>query len=295
MTRQPNRRSRSVLAILLGGALTVALVAAGWVAVVNVSGGTATLKPGASRIAGATSGPSLDPETAGPSGSPYAWDLSSPAQTPLYGWTPSPSPPPKGPFRMDMYTPGTFISQMDKHSCTAGATQNMLNLIGPTVDLSTDYQKQIATLLVLYTTTTDSHNGGFGPQGWATTMTKMSGFKYELLIEPSLDAAMHEAALALRATNHPVGLLAWRGAHSWVMTGFRSTADPRYYPDDFTVQGAYIVDAFYPRYSTRWGQTLGPDTYRDMNAMAKNFLPWKRPEGRYPGRDGKWLLIVPRQ
>ena len=104
---------------------------------------------------------------------------------------------------------------------------------------------------------------------------------------------MDDAATALRATNRPVGLLAWKGAHSWVMTGFQSTYDPRYYPGYFTVTGAYIVDPFYPRLSKIWGQTLAPDTFRDMTAMAHNYLPWKRPEGHYPGRDGKWLLVVP--
>jgi hypothetical protein len=27
--------------------------------------------------------------------------------------------------------------------------------------------------------------------------------------------------------------------------------------------------------------------------MVRNFLPWKRPEGRYPDRDGKFLIVVP--
>ena len=27
--------------------------------------------------------------------------------------------------------------------------------------------------------------------------------------------------------------------------------------------------------------------------MRRNFLPWKRPEGRYPDRDGRWLIVAP--
>ena len=27
--------------------------------------------------------------------------------------------------------------------------------------------------------------------------------------------------------------------------------------------------------------------------MRRNFLPWKRPEGRYPDRDGLWITVVP--
>jgi len=40
----------------------------------------------------------------------------------------------------------------------------MLNLIGPRSDTSVEFQKQISNVLVLYTTSTDSHNGGYGPR-----------------------------------------------------------------------------------------------------------------------------------
>lgn len=278
-------------------ALCGALVAACVVAVVAVNGGTATVT--ASPLPVAETDPSSSDRTAGdatlyPTGSPWAWTVPVAVETPLYGWTATPTPAPtKAPFQMDMYQSGTFVSQMDKHSCTAGAAQNMLNLIGPTVDTTDQRQRQISNLLILSTTSTDSHNGGYGPEGWAITMTTLSGHKYKLVIDPSLDAAMRDAALALRRTNLPVGLLAWRGAHSWVMTGFKSDADPLLFPTSFEVQGAYIVDAYYPRFSNIWGQTLKPDSYRDMKAMAYNYRYWHRPEGKYPGRDGKWLLVVP--
>jgi hypothetical protein len=27
--------------------------------------------------------------------------------------------------------------------------------------------------------------------------------------------------------------------------------------------------------------------------MERNFLPWKRPDGKYPDRDGKFIILVP--
>jgi hypothetical protein len=27
--------------------------------------------------------------------------------------------------------------------------------------------------------------------------------------------------------------------------------------------------------------------------MRRNYLPWDRPEGNYPGRDGRFLAVVP--
>ena len=42
---------------------------------------------------------------------------------------------------------------------------------------------------------------------------------------------METAALAIAETGKPVGLLVWRGRHAWVMSGFRSSTDPRTDPD----------------------------------------------------------------
>jgi hypothetical protein len=27
--------------------------------------------------------------------------------------------------------------------------------------------------------------------------------------------------------------------------------------------------------------------------MVRNYLPWKRPEGHYPDRDGKFIVVIP--
>jgi hypothetical protein len=257
-----------------------------WVAVgaVAARGHGAPAAPAYSPIgAASTPSPNLDPTT-----TPTAVPV--PTLLPTLAVTPSPTP--AGPFEMDIYVPGSFVSQVSKYECMAGAIQNMLNIIGPKIDTTAARQNTISHILIANTTKTDSLNGGYGPAGWAITMGQLGGGKYKLLIDNSLDEALQHAAAALRKTGRPVGLLSWWGAHSWVMTGFRSDHDPRYY-STYTLDGAFIVDPYYPRHSSIWGQTLGPDTFRDMPAMTHNYIGWKRPEGHYPGRDGKWLLVVP--
>ncbi len=286
MARRSKPRWRALIGVGAYAALCVVLASAAWVAVGTAAAHGPAAMPSTIAVAPApTETPTAtDSATPDPTGTPFTWP-SFPA-----GPTPSPTP---GPFSMDIYKAGTFISQHDKEACMAGAVQNMLNIIGPNVNLTPAHQVVISNTIIANTTKSDSLNGGYGPAGWAITMTQLGGGHYKLLIDDSLNQAMDDAATALRKTNRPVGLLAWKGAHAWVMTGFQSTYDPRYYPGFFTVTGAYIVDPFYPRLSSIWGQTLPPDTFRDMTAMAKNYLPWKRPEGHYPGRDGKWLLVVP--
>lgn len=283
MARRSKRNWRSVVGLSAYAAVCVMLASAAWVAVGGVAAHGSAATP--ALIAAVAS----DPATLDPTASPTAAATRTPYEMPSFA-TPAPT---TGPYTMDIYRKSSFVSQVTSHECMAGAVQNMLNIIGPKIDLTSGRQNVISNALVANTTKADSHNGGYGPAGWAITMTQFGGGNYALLVDNSLDQAMMDAATALRKTGRPVGLLAWWGAHAWVMTGFQATHDPRAYPGGFAVLGAYIVDPYYPRHSSIWGQTLGPDTFRNMAAMAHNFIGWKRPEGHYAGRDGKWLLVVP--
>jgi hypothetical protein len=191
---------------------------------------------------------------------------------------------------MDIYRPGTFVSQIDKVHCMSAAMQNMLNLIGPTVDRSAAAQRVINKVALRLSD--DSLDGGNGPNGWAAGLTELGAGAYEVRIYRTRAAALKAAVTALRLTGRPVGILAWWGAHSWVLTGFKSSADPAQ-TSNFTVSGYNIVDPWYPRTSTIWGKSSPPDRLRTTAEMVRNLPAWTRPEGRYPTRDGKWLLVVP--
>ena len=289
-TRGDRGRKRFRVIAYAGFCLLVAAI--GWTSVVLIGPSVEAGRASASGAASASA--ALDSRTPAATPTPIPTPVPTPGTTPLpvAEATPAASPT-KAPFDMDIYRPGTFVSQMNRDYCMAGAVQNMINIIGPGIDVTTAKQQAIGNLIVSLTTRQDSLNGGFGPGGWALTMPQLGAGKYELVVDQSFDKAMLDAALALARTSRPVGLLSWWGAHSWVMTGFRADADPLLFPDDFKLSGAYIVDPFYPRVSKIWGQTLGPDTFRNMADMAHNYIGWKRPEGRYPGRDGKWLLVIP--
>jgi hypothetical protein len=288
MIRSRPQRARHGLAVAYAG-LCLIMVAVGWTSVSELVLPVQAVAPSSSAGPASTSRPT---QSARVSPAAPATETPVPLDSLVAGETPLPSPT-KVPFSIDLYQPGTFVSQMTREYCMAGAIQNMLNIVGPKVDLTTAKQQQIGDLLVSLTTSQDSFDGGFGPNGWALIMPKLGAGQYKLVIDSTFDAAMNDAALALSRTARPVGLLTWWGAHSWVMSGFKADSDPLLFPTTFKLQGAYIVDPFYPRLSSIWGQTLGPDTFRDMTAMAHNYIGWKRPEGHYPDRDGKWLLVIP--
>jgi hypothetical protein len=86
--------------------------------------------------------------------------------------------------------------------------------------------------------------------------------------------------------------MAWRGAHTWIMSGFRADADPAVFADA-KVTGAYILDPWYPDVSSIWGPSDPPGTFQNEAEMIRNYLKWKRPEGKYPERDGLYIAVVP--
>ena len=185
-----------------------------------------------------------------------------------------------------------FVSEQSKVLCAASAVQIALNVNGPNVDTSAARQTAIHNAEVAATTRSDSHNGGVGPLGMVAALNRLGPVKYELRIYGSRTDALRDAARAVSTTKHAVILLAWRGAHAWVMTGYRATADPTAFKDA-NVTGTFILDPWYPRVSSIWGRSDPPGTFQDNAEMVRNYLPWKRPEGSYPGRDGRFLALVP--
>jgi len=46
-------------------------------------------------------------------------------------------------------------------------------------------------------------------------------------------------------------------------------------------------------YARAGADVLFVESPENEDEMRRNFLPWKRPEGRYPDRDGRWLIVAP--
>jgi hypothetical protein len=246
------------------------------------AGGTPT--PGSSLVALASpaAGASLDPSasaSAPPSASPAPTPRPKPVRAPIT-------------YRIDTKPAKVFVSELEKTWCAAAAVQIALNITGDHVDTSRTRQLRILNALHDATTRADSRNGGAGPLGMVATLERMGDVNYALRIYDTRADALRGAATAIAKTGHPAILMAWRGAHAWVMNGFKADADPRLFKDA-KVSGAFIIDPWYPRVSSIWGPSDGPGVFQDAAEMVRNYLPWRRPEGHYPGRDHKFLVIVP--
>jgi len=202
--------------------------------------------------------------------------------------------PKAGPFEMNLYRKGDFMHQATKDMCVAGSTQTMMNIIDPG---KPNRSKAFQANLYQRGRELSPNKTKLGPigvdlTGWAELLNTNGYGPYVVEGADTRRGAIRKAAKALRETGKPVGLVTWRGAHSWVMSGFTATADPAF-DNGFGVKAVYIQDTWYPYVSTIWGASRPPGALVPVAALAEDYLPYQRPRARYPKRDGKFMLILP--
>jgi hypothetical protein len=207
--------------------------------------------------------------------------------------TPSPTPRPRVPVDVVLVADheAVFASQITTKMCAVAGTQMALAVMG-LADTSEAFQNALGARIGEWESWEDSHNGGWGPAAISLALAAYGAPGYEIRAYDARADALRDSAIALSLTGKPVVLLPWWGAHTWVMTGYRADADPTYFTDA-TVTGTYILDPWYPRVSSIWGPSDPAGTFQDAAEMERNFIGWSRPEGAYPGRDGKYVVVLP--
>lgn len=214
--------------------------------------------------------------------------------------------PKPGPFRMNLYSQGDFVHQQTTYWCVAASVQTMMNIIddgkprqsrafqkrlhfqGRNLDREEDeFWRQVAGP---YRWERGLH--GLGLEEWRDLLTTNGYGRYKVDRARTLNKAIRMAAKAIRQTGRPAGLVVWRGAHAWVMSGFNATADPAF-TNDFKVRSVFIQDPWYPYVSTIWGASRPPNAKVSMAALGEDFLRYNRPGRKHPMRDGKYMLILP--
>ena len=193
---------------------------------------------------------------------------------------------------MDLYRRGDFVSEFTAWYCLPAALQTMINIMEPgKPDRTRRTQDRLYRLARRFST--DKLEGkGAEPIGWARALEHLGYGEWEVKSFRTRGQAVKAAVKALRMTGKPVGMLTWRGAHSWVMSGFRSTADPAL-TDRYQVTSVAIQDVWYPRVSSIWGRSDPPGTWMQVEDLGRDFLRYNRWTVNYPGLDGRYVLVMP--
>ncbi|HEX6867533.1 MAG TPA: papain-like cysteine protease family protein [Candidatus Limnocylindrales bacterium] len=240
----------------------------------------------------------LDPDEVDPSAEPSApatpVPTIGPPPTPAADPTATPLPTPRR-VAVDYDSiknyARVFAHEQKITWCASAAVQMVIAVHGKG-DNSNGFQREIQGRVREWESRADSRNGDWGPSAMALALDAYGVPGYEVRAYKTRQNALRDAARAIQATKAPVILLAWRGAHAWVMTGFRADADPSVFKDA-KIKGAYIMDPWYPDISSIWGPSDKPGAFQDNDEMIRNYLKWQRPEGHYPDRDGLYISVVP--
>jgi hypothetical protein len=209
--------------------------------------------------------------------------------------------PKPGAFSMNLYRKGDFLGQQTTYWCIPSSTQTMMNIMddGPP-NRSPRFQRRLYRIgdRLNEDGSIDRDEGpdrwrGMGISEWAGLLNRFGYGPYRIARAGTRQNAIRKAARAMRKTGKPVGLVVWRGAHAWVMSGFEATADPAH-TNDFEVTHIYAQDPWYPRVSSIWGRSRPPNSRVSVRALAEDYVRYGRP-GRYdPWRNDRFLLILPR-
>lgn len=205
----------------------------------------------------------------------------------------------QGTFSINLAEPADHVPQYTPYWCIGASIQMMLNIVGVTSDETRPSQERyMRAARGGGTSTATASSGenagglrGAGSGGWARALTQLGAGRYEERVIDGYTTAVRAAAVALRQTGRPVGLIVWRGAHAWVMTGFTATADPLLDPS-FRLTGVYVHDSWYPRVSSIWGPGQKPNTWISTITLKADFLP-RRPGGRHADQAGKYVIVMP--
>ncbi len=184
-----------------------------------------------------------------------------------------------------------FAPEVENTMCAPAGLQMVLAMHGH-AGTSPAFQRKLHARLGEWEARSDAKAGGWGPAAMVEALAAYGVKGYEVRAYVNRNQALRDAAIAITRTRAPAILIAWRGAHTWVMTGYTADGDPTVF-GNARITGVHIFDPWYPRISSIWGPSDPPGTLQDLSEIRRNFLQWRRPEGSYPGRDGKYLIVIP--
>jgi len=182
---------------------------------------------------------------------------------------PAPEPPAK-PFSLNLYHANDWVPQYTLTWCVGASIQMMVNIAEPGQDRS---KKTQASYMLAAQGGEKLSSRGASSWGWAATLTDLGIGQYQVAYAYTYADALRAAALAMRQTRLPVGLLVWGGKHAWVMTGFTSIGDPLV-NSNFRVTGVRVLDPLYPRYNSDLGPSPAPGTLMKPAVLDNYFVGW---------------------
>ena len=179
-------------------------------------------------------------------------------------------------FALDLLEPADFVTQYTDVACVGASVQMMLNIVrGGAETTRTTQRTALRTAQKVSNRVFVRRLGGASARGWAYALERAGGGPYRVRAYATRDRALRAVVKAIRSTRRPAGLLVWTGAHAWVVSGFRATADPRS-PSRYRVTALVVDDPWWPRATSSHGPTRPPGTVLAPAALSRHFVRFQR-------------------
>ena len=186
----------------------------------------------------------------------------------------------------NLYRKTAFVTQKDFRWCVAAAVQMMVNIVRNGSDRSAVTQER----MILYAQASDlgpyGPGGGTDVTGWIAALRHFGAGKYRAVGTGTAGAALRIAAIAMRQTGRPAGMLVMDGRHAWVLHGFESRTDPKR-DRRARITSVRVSGPLYPL-QQKHGYDLRPNTELSVYALAQYFLP-----SSVGALAGRYVVIVP--
>ena len=195
--------------------------------------------------------------------------------------------------RYSMYGSRTHSVQKTDWYCVPTSIQMMFNLIKGDSDRSKANQTRYWEYAKARSTYPVNDNGA-DAGGWVAAMRNWGAGNYFVGVHSTMQASLRAAAKRMRLTGKPVGLIVWgrnAGGHAWVMTGFESSADPKF-TDSYTVTNVQAMGSLWP-YGTIGGKPYdpGPKEWVGYEQLRTKFTEFVGRNER--DWNGRWVTVLP--
>ena len=173
-----------------------------------------------------------------------------------------------------VYRSGAFSTQRTYVWCIAAGVQMMRNYVTGASDHSSTTQQRYYDYARANDRFPNERFPGSDAQGWAAAARYATGVThYGWRAHSSYRESLRYAALSLRRSGKPVGLMVARGGHAWLMTGFRATADP-IATSDYEVTDVFISGPLYPMQQSN-GYDRPPNTRFSYGYLDNFYVPFR--------------------
>ncbi len=193
----------------------------------------------------------------------------------------------------NVYRSSAFSTQRTYVWCIAAGVQMMRNYVKGESDHGSTTQRRYYDDARANDRFPNDRFDGSDVQGWAAAARNATGVThYGWRAHASYRDSLRYAALSLRRSGKPVGLMVARGGHAWLMTGFRATADP-IATSSYEVTDIYISGPLYPMQQSSSGYDRPPNTRYSYGYLNDFFVPFRS----LPGENsemwhGKYLSVT---